>query len=62
MFVKNSMEFFNKEDLFYCRDPVLKDFLCNKGISFIGKSNDEESEVIWLFIKTTKLSNTLILY
>jgi len=61
MFVKNAEKVFTKEDLFYCYDQKLKDFLCNdKGFSFIGKGNDKESKKdYWLFLRNNQLSSLL---
>lgn len=51
----------NKEDIFPCFSPPLKNFLVNiKGIFFVNETfNDKSRKSCWIFIKSQQLENAL---
>ena len=60
MFIRNSEEVFDNEDLFYCYSIKLKQFLCNKRLVYIGRGTHEKTKKnYWLFLKTPYLSMLL---
>lgn len=50
----------NKSELFYCYSPKLKQYLCGKGIKFLHKgTNDNTNKWFWVFMKSDELNNVL---
>lgn len=48
----------NKENLFYCDEENMKDYLIENGFIYISKECKED-KIIWIFSKTSKLTDAL---
>ena len=55
MYIKNTEQIFSKDELYYCYDIKIKNFLCNlKNIQYIKKSK-EEGKFYWIFLMSDEL-------